>query len=67
MFRAHYPEDKIRTYKNLNNSALQNLIGLFHFGEEKQNKIKTYRNIKDSFQFHFSRRSYFWVLRRKIF
>lgn len=45
MFRAHYPEDEIRTYKNLNNSALQNLIGLFHFDEEKQNKIKTYPSV----------------------
>lgn len=59
MFRAHYPEDKIRTYKNWNNSALQSLIGLFHFNEEKQNKIKTYHNIKDNFQLHFSPRSYF--------
>lgn len=67
MFRAHYPENKIRTYKKVKNSALQSLVVFFHFNEEKQNKIKTYHDIKDNFQFHFSSRGYSWILRRKIF
>lgn len=57
MFRAHYPENKIRTYKNVK-TQLSKAWLVFHFNEEKaeQNKnVPWYK--KDNFQFHFSPRS----------